>query len=646
VKPTSEKPPAENPHSIAPLTRALDQSEHVKNTVEQAAVDLSSVNAALKDELAEGIPLLKVESALNQSEAIEDHIQEAAAELVAVNDALAEEIDERHLLEDELSKTDAALSQSRADERRSRHSALHDEVTGLPNLTLFNDRLRNAVTQAERHGRRLAVMFIDLDDFKRINDTHGHDVGDRVLQVVARRLHAIVRGGDTVSRRSGDEFLLLMLEAKDGANVAALATRIADNVAEACDLGGVKVTVTVSIGVALYPEDGRSAQELLKHADEAMYAAKQRKTGAAPHAGAPHPRPTQNDEKEARAEREQTDESLRTERDHTNHVAAAHAHAVEAEADARSTTALDRARADAKLGAARDRADELPREVAKSRAREDESVRVTRALADEALERRHQETARMIAKLLTLERERTDRDLLTERARSDEALANRDDFLGIVSHDLRNLICGIAMTAELTAMQSGEDPRWKTAVLGAKQIQSYAARMSRLVRDLQDVASIDRGKLAINATRGDTTTLVAEVVESFRPTAAERRIALDLDVSEPAPASFDRERMLQVLSNLLTNAIKFTEEGGSVRISRERDGAMLRFSVRDTGMGIEPDDLEAIFDRFWQVGKDDRRGFGLGLYIARCIVEQHGGRIWAKSELGKGTEILFTLPAD
>jgi signal transduction histidine kinase len=110
-------------------------------------------------------------------------------------------------------------------------------------------------------------------------------------------------------------------------------------------------------------------------------------------------------------------------------------------------------------------------------------------------------------------------------------------------------------------------------------------------------------------------------------------------------ASFDRERMLQVLSNLLSNAIKFTAVGGKVRISREREGGTLCFSVRDTGTGIGPDHLEAVFERFWQVGKGDRRGFGLGLYIARCIVEQHGGRIWAKSELRNGTEILFTLPA-
>ncbi len=275
MKPGPTKSPGATSPKLAPLARALGQSERVQDKVEQAAVDLSSVNAVLKDEIAEGIPLAKVESVLNQSEEVEANVSEAAAELVAVNDALAEEIDERRQLEAQLSKSDAALTESRANERKSRHDALHDPLTGLPNLPLFIDRLGVALAQAERHAWRLAVMFIDLDDFKSINDTRGHDVGDRVLQMVAKRLETIVRAGDTLSRRSGDEFLFLLLEAKDEANVAALAARIADSIAEACELDGVTMTVKASIGIAIYPENGRSPQQLLKHADLAMYVAKE-----------------------------------------------------------------------------------------------------------------------------------------------------------------------------------------------------------------------------------------------------------------------------------------------------------------------------------------------------------------------------------
>jgi diguanylate cyclase len=263
----------------APLSETLDRSEQVRSKVEEAGVALSTVNATLKDELGEVVAVEKVENALTQSEAVEVKVHEAAAELVAVNDALAEEVDERHRLEQRLSHSNAALAQSRAALRRVSDSALHDGLTGLANLTLFNDRLGIALAQAERHGWRFAVMFIDLDGFKSVNDTHGHDVGDRVLMTTAQRLKSMVRSGDTVSRRSGDEFLFLMLEAKDEANAMALASRIAAELGQACDVDGKGVKVSASVGIAVYPEDGSSGAELLQRADTAMYAAKHSAAG-------------------------------------------------------------------------------------------------------------------------------------------------------------------------------------------------------------------------------------------------------------------------------------------------------------------------------------------------------------------------------
>jgi diguanylate cyclase (GGDEF)-like protein len=269
------------PPKRPPLSETLDRSEQVRDKVEQAGVERATVNATLKDELGEVVAVDKVENALTQSEAVETKVQQAAAELVAVNDALAEEVDERHRLERQLSHTDAALSRSRAALRRASDSALHDGLTGLANLTLFSDRLGLALAQAERHGWRVAVMFIDLDGFKSVNDTYGHDAGDRVLATTAQRLKSMVRSGDTVSRRSGDEFLFLILEAQDEANVMALASRIATELGQACDVEGKSVSVSASVGIAVYPEDGRSAEELLQRADAAMYAAKHDATGPA-----------------------------------------------------------------------------------------------------------------------------------------------------------------------------------------------------------------------------------------------------------------------------------------------------------------------------------------------------------------------------
>jgi diguanylate cyclase (GGDEF)-like protein len=273
----SETPASTAAPGTASLIDALNQSEQVHEKVEQAATELSAVNAVLKDRV-DSTPPLKVERALRKSERVEAKVQEAAEQLAIVNDALGREIDERQRLEDQLAASAIALTTSQADATSSRDEALHDAVTGLPNLTLFNDRLRSAIAQSERHAWRLAVMFIDLNGFKAVNDSHGHAAGDRVLQLVSERLLTIVRKGDTLSRRSGDEFLFLILEAKDDAIVRTLAERIGAKIAEPCEIDGAQITVGASIGVAIYPQDGALPNELLESADSAMYAAKQQRT--------------------------------------------------------------------------------------------------------------------------------------------------------------------------------------------------------------------------------------------------------------------------------------------------------------------------------------------------------------------------------
>jgi diguanylate cyclase (GGDEF)-like protein len=264
----------------APLSRVLDQSERVEDLVEEASADLGDANVVLKQETTKGTPLHAVIGALEKSSDAELKVKEAAEELVVVNDALSEEIDARIAVEDELTQSKAALSVSRVQEKRARHEALHDDITGLPNATLFKDRLKTALAQARRHSWHVAVMFIDLDDFKQINDTHGHDVGDAVLRMVADRLKEFVRGGDTVSRRSGDEFLFLMLEAKDLDNARTMAQRIISVVAAPAVVNGIELSVQASVGLAMFPEDGTTVAALLKHADLAMYEAKRQPSGA------------------------------------------------------------------------------------------------------------------------------------------------------------------------------------------------------------------------------------------------------------------------------------------------------------------------------------------------------------------------------
>ncbi len=265
------------PSETTALTLALDQTELVQEKVGECAAELTLLSVACQQELADCAPSPCIELAIHQSDSVQLKVQACVAELAAINDVLTEEIEERKDLEHELSMTHSALQKSRIKEKRTRHLSLHDAVTGLPTLTLFQDRLQNAIGQARRHQWRLAVMFIDLDGFKSINDTHGHDTGDQLLKRVARRLRTAVRGGDTACRRSGDEFLVLMLEAKNEANAAIFAAKIIAQVAQPCELDGIALTVRFSVGIAIYPDDAQTPADLIKQADIAMYAAKRLK---------------------------------------------------------------------------------------------------------------------------------------------------------------------------------------------------------------------------------------------------------------------------------------------------------------------------------------------------------------------------------
>jgi diguanylate cyclase (GGDEF)-like protein len=181
--------------------------------------------------------------------------------------ALEREARRRQALETELAEVKAALVEAR-------QLALHDPVTRLPNRTLFLERLEHGLRQARRHHWTLAVLFIDLDGFKQINDRHGHDIGDEVLVSVAQSLQSSVRAEDTICRYGGDEFACLMLDVDTANDVSDFAASLVRRIATACDAAEHVPMVNASIGVALYPEHGRSSDTLLRHADVAMYQAK------------------------------------------------------------------------------------------------------------------------------------------------------------------------------------------------------------------------------------------------------------------------------------------------------------------------------------------------------------------------------------
>jgi diguanylate cyclase (GGDEF)-like protein/PAS domain S-box-containing protein len=168
------------------------------------------------------------------------------------------------------------VSAERARSLEMSHLAQHDALTDLPNRVLFNDRLTQAISLAERQGKQLAVMFVDLDHFKKINDSLGHDVGDKLLQSVAGRLKACVRRSDTISRLGGDEFVVLLSQVEHAEDAAISAQKALRALTAPHTIDGKSLDVNVSIGVSTYPNDGKDAESLLNRADNALYEAKQR----------------------------------------------------------------------------------------------------------------------------------------------------------------------------------------------------------------------------------------------------------------------------------------------------------------------------------------------------------------------------------
>ena len=260
------------------LTKVLEQSERVKDLVEEAAEELSTVNVVLKTELADSDPPPVVQEAIEKSEVVEEKVQEASEQLAVVNSALEREIQDRHVLEFQYA---AATEQKEA----ARNESLHDPLTGLPNRALFNDRLEQGLAQAERHGWNLAVMFIGLDNFNEINDSYGHDVGDRILQKIAVRLMENARSDDTSSRHNSAEFLYLLMETGDEQAVKLIVEKLIRVIQLPCEVTAGDRTISpiihTSIGIAMFPHDGTIADILIKSAGKAMYMAKKDQSGCA-----------------------------------------------------------------------------------------------------------------------------------------------------------------------------------------------------------------------------------------------------------------------------------------------------------------------------------------------------------------------------
>ena len=229
---------------------------------------------------------------------------------------------------------------------------------------------------------------------------------------------------------------------------------------------------------------------------------------------------------------------------------------------------------------------------------------------------------------------------LYERARS--ALQARDTVLGYVAHDLRNPLSAISMQADMMADQPSAERRGEHGEI----IQRAVAWMDHLIQDLLDASQLEAGKLKVCLEPLAVRPLLKEAVRMIEGQADRNGLSLTVSVDEEVPTVLaDRRRTLQVLSNLLGNAIKFTPRGGAITLRTTAREEEVVIRVEDTGRGIPPEEMHHLFDHFWRGGEERRGSAGLGLAIARGLVEAQGGRISVESEVSRGSSFAFTIPA-
>jgi signal transduction histidine kinase len=227
---------------------------------------------------------------------------------------------------------------------------------------------------------------------------------------------------------------------------------------------------------------------------------------------------------------------------------------------------------------------------------------------------------------------------------AEQAARTRDEVLALVSHDLRNPLNVVLSNGSfLLDTVEGLLPRQREQL---QMIHRAAGQMNRLIQDLLEVAAMEAGHVSLELRPEPVEPLVRGACSSHTHSAAAKQITLSCDFGNDLPDVLaDADRIHQVFGNLIGNALKFTPEGGQVRVRVDRDGEVVRFAVHDTGDGIRKEDVPRVFDRFWQAQRTRQGGAGLGLAISRNIVAAHGGEMWVESDVGQGSTFVFTLPS-
>ncbi|PZO08888.1 MAG: hypothetical protein DCF27_07625 [Lysobacteraceae bacterium] len=431
-----------------------------------------------------------------------------------------------------------------------------DPLTDTPNRTVMLDRMETAMAMARRRKSLLAVMFLDLDHFKRINDTHGHARGDELLKLVARRLESAVRDADTVSRFGGDEFLVLLADISQVQDAGVIAAKILQALAEPHELADSETGVRASIGISLFPEDGNEVQALLESADKAMYRAKKLPGSCYQF----HSMPTMTDSK-----------------------------------------VLDEVK----------------------RAENDQSLR--------------QANERLVLKVLAKD---------PADPESEAVHGRRVRFLAMVAHELRHPLAPIRTVAELI-QRAGRDEDQLTRMRHV--IDSQVFHMARLVDDLLDDSPTVVGRFRMERVPMDLFATLRRVTQAWEPALALKNQMLHLRIPKGQfMVEGDATRIAQAFANVLDNASRYTPEGGHIRILARRNAGGICVRVSDDGMGMPKGIIDCIFGLFsrgTQAMAVHKGGLGIGLAVARELLEAHGGTLSAKSPgEGRGSHFDVMLP--
>lgn len=377
-------------------------------------------------------------------------------------------------------------------------------------------------------------------------------------------------------------------------------------------------------------------------------------------------------------ERSSTDQSLNAERDKTNESLLKGRDEVERHTD--RIVQSERDKIDKSALEARNKIDSNNRQnqkeefsgvimhLKRERLESDKTIELERSKVDKAIELERNLKETMANRLLGQERELTDKNLSAERCLTDSrvedastkleieiaghsqtkiSLTTRDEFLAIVSHDLKNPIGAIFSCADMLLQDGNLGSMSSDLKSWIDFIKRNADISLRLISDLLDVERIAQGMLQVKIEKQKISKIISQAVETFTQPATAKKLTLVYDPPDISDVAFcDHDRVLQVLSNLIANAIKFTSKGGSILVRTEIQDDKLVVSVCDTGSGIPEDKKEQIFDRFAQLSSKDRTGLGLGLYISKMLIEAQAGHLWVVSKLGEGSKFYFSLPRE